>query len=653
MGDQRSNLFKQMTLIMLVCLSVTGCSVDKNLDSASAQESPFIDKKGISEITVNPDRNVYFGDLHVHTLHSYDAFTVARVRASPDDAYRFAKGESIKHTLGYDLRISGDPLDFYAVTDHAEFMGVPADMVKTTTVFSNHPLVKYARGAELDENRLVMRAIGHANALNKPISPGLDPDPIITSSWLENIKAAERNYDPGRFTTFIAYEYTSAPNYANLHRNVIFASSNVPEMPFGTSDSRNPEDLWDWMDDLRARGVESLAIPHNSNWSQGLMFRRTKYDGKAIDEEYVAKRMRNEPLVEITQIKGTSETHPALSPSDEWADFELWTKSTPTRGEDGKIFMAEGSTNGAYAREALRTGLEFQQIMGENPYKFGFIGSTDGHNGASPFEEKQYFGKLGRLDGTPQLRGSVPDASNKITSPLTSPEWGASGLVGVWAEQNTRESIYAALRRKETFATSGPRIKPRFFAGYDFTPEILSDQNAIHQAYQTGVHMGGEIQSDGEKVPKFFVWVTNDPQSGLLQRAQIVKGWMEGHESKESVYDVSCSDGSQPDPETFRCANVGATVDLADCSASSSEEATELKALWSDPHFDRSQSAFYYLRVLENPSCRWSTWDAVRAGIEPMSGAPKTIQERAWSSPIWYKPKPLTLVSHVSQKFPK
>ena len=585
-----------------------------------------------------PLRNAYFGDLHVHTANSLDAYNVG-VRATPDDAYRYARGEAVIHPLGYPVRLQGEPLDFYAVTDHAENLGLAAAMADPDSPLAAHPLARQFQGSDPEESWKARIALAAPQLTGKPV-PGLDAAAIIGPTWQASIDAAERHNRPGRFTTFIGYEYSPQPGGANLHRNVIFAGGAVPPLPFSAADSINPEDLWSWLDTQRANGIEAMAIPHNPNWSQGLMFPRSNAAGEPIDADYAEQRSRNEPLVEITQVKGTSETHPALSPVDEWADFEIWKMSKMVVSPDGTVARGEGATTGAYARDALRTGLELERNIGANPYRFGFIGSSDGHNAASPVEEDRYFGKLGTRDGSPEARGSVPGTTTPPHAGAGGDtlDFGASGLAGVWAEENTRASIYRALRRRETFATSGPRIRLRFFAGYDLADELTGSHDGIAEAYARGVPMGGELLEQPDSVPEFLVWALQDPRETWLQRAQIVKGWVEAGESRERVFDVACSDGLAPDAETHRCPDNGATVDLGDCSPTLDAGAVELRTLWRDPTFRPEQRAFYYLRVLQNPTCRWSTWDALRAGVAPQPAVPATIQERAWSSPIWYVP---------------
>jgi hypothetical protein len=399
------------------------------------------------------------------------------------------------------------------------------------------------------------------------------------------------------------------------------------------------------MDDLREQGIEALAIPHNMNGSNGQMFKLVDWAGDPLDDEYAEKRIRNEPLIEITQIKGTSETHPALSKNDEWADFEIMPYRIATR--------LHSQPGGSYVREALLNGLVFQDKGMTNPFKFGFTGASDTHTGATAENEAEFYGKIGLLDATARLKGSAPlaaeaaatakanrapvkDFNGKTYRDGAQITWGAAGLTGVWAEQNTRGAIYNALRRKETFATTGPRIKVRLFAGYNYADDILDERNALTQAYAEGVSMGSDLPpADG--APKFIAWASRDAQSAALQRLQIIKGWTSNGEHHERVYDVACAGGQSVDPMTHRCPDNGATVDLSDCSTAG-DGAAELKTVWTDPQFDPSHHAFYYVRVLENPTCRWSTWDALRAGEPAREDYPKTIQERAWSSPVWYNP---------------
>ena len=622
-------------------------------------------------LTTHPERNAkrsaYFGDLHVHTTYSFDAFAFGTM-ASPYDAYRYAKGETIKHPAGFDLKLR-EPLDFYAVTDHAMFLGALPAAADTATEFSKYDFNQGLHNFNAPE-KLNTDTVQERFALFRGFLPGIlngildgtvDIDKlneIVVDAWADTINAAELFNDPGKFTTFVAYEYTSSTaDMGNLHRNVIFKGADkLPAMPFSRFHSQDPEGLWNWMDELRSEGIESLAIPHNSNGSNGQMFKLVDWADDPMDENYTAKRVRNEPLIEITQVKGTSETHPSLSDSDEWADFEIAPYRVAT--------TLDSEPKGSYAREALLNGLNFWDQNQTNPYKFGFIGSSDTHVAATSDDEANYFSKVGLMDSNAMLRGSIPaseeelatrrnnnNAQNRIKE-VDGKEYisgaietfGASGIAGVWAEENTRDAIYDAFRRKETFATSGPRMKIRLFAGYDFDNEMLNDEDVIEKAYATGVAMGSDIlaspQIEGKsEAPGFLLWATQDARSAPLQRLQIIKGWVVDGKHHEQVYDVTCADGGKVDSTTHRCPDNGAKVNISDCSISEDLGAPELKTAWTDPDFNSEHQAFYYARVMENPTCRWSTWDAVRAGVAPRSDLHATIQERAWSSPIWFRPK--------------
>ena len=594
---------------------VVGAPVDGVSANSSAMES-------------NPERNAYFGDLHVHTANSFDAFVLGTL-ASPEDAYRFAKGEPLRHPAGFDMKIR-EPLDFYAVTDHAFYLGITRAMADPASPMSKHPDAKALTSVDTHEDR--MKAFRVGGQFTQPKSPRFREieDPATSrAAWVDNISTANRHNDPGRFTAFIGYEYTSFSGRQNLHRNVIFKGETAPEAPFSQFDSDNPEDLWAWMDGLRGQGMESLAIPHNSNLSNGQMFSLVDYAGNRLDADYASMRIRNEPLVEISQTKGTSETHPILSPNDEWAEFEIMSDRVGPRG------ISEVA--GSYVREAQLNGLQMADQQGINPFKFGVIGSSDTHNGSSGGEENDYWGVVGRMDGDGMGRATVPDDAGAYKADPAFAMFGASGLAGVWAEKNTRASIYDAMRRKETFGTSGTRIKVRFFAGYDL-PSIDA-KNLGSDAYAGGVSMGADLAARDDQAPAFIAWALRDPLSAPLQRVQIIKGWIADGEVQERVFDVACSDGGVVDPVTHRCPDNGARVNVTDCSVMGGTGAPELKARWRDAEFDADQRAFYYARVLENPICRWSTWDAIRAGVEPREGIARTIQERAWSSPIWYVPK--------------
>lgn len=619
----------RVLFITSVAFGLLACSAAQDPASGDGERAQAAD----SPTPSNPLRNAYFGDLHVHTRWSFDAFMFGN-RTTPDDAYRFAKGESILHPSGREMTLP-EPLDFQAVTDHGMYLGMlPAMFVPDSPVFS-HPLAVQLRSAETPEERRD-GFLAMIQRLGMPRDEDdLDNRRVHRYAWKDIIDAAERHNDPGNFTTFIGYEYTSSgSNRENLHRNVIFRGSKAPRLPFSAHDSRDPQQLWDWMDRQRARGRDVIAIPHNSNGSDGMMFRLTDFNDQAFTREYMDQRLRNEPLVENTQVKGTSDTHPALSPNDEWADFEIMTVRVATDLPSAPL--------GSYVREALVSGLLLEETAGFNPFKFGVIGSSDTHVSAGSFEEYDYWAKVGLLDATPEQRGSVPvpgaDGGEGMFEDSQYSEWGASGLAVAWAESNTRDAIFDAFQRKETYSTSGPRILLRFFAGYGFPEGIASLPDGVEQADRIGVPMGADLTARGEESPSFVVWASRDARSAPLQRLQIIKGWLEDGKPQEAVFDIACSDGLSPDPTSHRCPDNGARVDLATCETSADLGSASFAATWTDPDFNSQERALYYVRVLENPTCRWSTWDAIRNGTAPNPNLHATIQERAWSSPIWYTP---------------
>ena len=612
-------------------------------------------------MNINPkmsaSRVPLFGDLHVHTTYSFDAYIFGTL-ATPDDAYEFAKGKAIKHPAGFDVSLDR-PLDFYGVTDHGTFLGQVAEAATPGNPYYDAPSSAQVNDLNSPENlntsTFNRRRDAFGGFLVNTITALRDRkldirylNSISRRAWLDTVEAAQRHNDPGNFTTFIAYEYTaSTPDMGNLHRNVIFKgnTNRIPSVPYGRGNSNDPEGLWNWMDRLREDGIESLAIPHNSNGSDGFMFALKDSFGNPLTKEYAELRMRNEPIVEITQVKGTSDTHPALSTNDEWADFEIMPFKVATQ--------SISKTKGSYVRDALLEGIKMEQAEGFNPYKFGLIGSSDTHTAASSQEESNFFAKIGLLDASAQLRGSIPmtdpavlaseqsivDVDGRKYMNSSAITWGASGLAGVWAEENTRDSIYDAFRRKESFATSGPRMTIRFFAGYDLDESKLNDIDLIEHLYANAKTMGADLDGIAQQTPSFFVWAVRDSFTAPLQRVQIIKGYIDGSGNpQEQVFDVACSDGGSPDPESYRCPDNNAKIDISSCAFSQDVGAAELKTFWSDPTFKADQRAFYYVRALENPTCRWSTWDALRNNVEPRSDMPKTIQERVWSSPIHYIP---------------
>ena len=580
----------------------------------------------IAPVSKDPTRMAVFGDLHIHTANSFDAF-IFGTRATPDDAYRFAAGEAIDNGAGASVQLAGPPLDFIAVTDHGEYMGIVPAMADRGSALSETDTARSIFGLLATDRRANFLRIGQTVVTGDPIEDIYDRS-YIDSVWADTVAAAERHYRPGEMTTFAGYEFTAMQPVddtmtaaLNLHRNVIF-KGDAPARLFTTLDSPNPEDLWDWMDAQRAQGREVLSIPHNSNASNGRMFADTTYLGEPLSLAYAQQRMRNEPIVEITQLKGTSETHPALSPNDEWADFELYSNLIGSTGTSDPV-------SGSFVREALARSLS----LPGRPFEVGVIGSSDTHIAGGAFTEEDFFGKFPHdLDN--DNRRSVPanprqgwagepDRSDDL---IATPQYGASGLAGVWTTSNTREAIFDAMDRRETFATSGPRIRVRLFAG-DYAPSLAMRADALETLYADGVPMGSETTG----APDFVAVAAADANSDPLERMQMIVLRQDG---SEEIHDIACAGGAPIDPDTRRCELPTGAVDVSTCEASGAG-AGELRANWRDADARPGERAAYYVRVLERPKCRWSTWDAVRAGTEPSPALPATIQDRAWSSPIW------------------
>ncbi len=569
------------------------------------------------------DRQVFFGDLHLHTAYSLDA-AASKTQTTPDDAYAYAKGEAVNY-LGT-LQKRRVPLDFLAVTDHAEYLGnvrlamageivLPGDQKNWKRLFSHDG------GPTMFE--LMRRAAG---GLYGEDVPGLIDPARIHGAWQEIIASAQRHNQPGRFTAFVGFEYspTYRGNGAHLHRNVIFRGPAFPAMPFSATDSMHHEALWAYAENNRAAGIESLMIPHNSNLSSGLAFPYQDTFGQPMSRDYAERRRRNEPLVEISQNKGTSETRPELSPDDEFAGFEL--------------IDSKGDIAGGYARSGLLRGLELAERLGVNPFEQGFAGSTDFHSGISSTEEDNFPGGLGLGDTQRDPKAILTDMSPVLNSPLAN--LSASGLTGVWAEANTRESIFAALQRRETFATSGPRIQVRMFAGWGPTEALTKGADWVRRADRWWVPMGGNLPSrpdDAARAPGFVVQAARDPLSGNLDRIQIIKLWRQNGQSHERIFNVAWSPGRDLRADG-RLPAVGNTVDSAKATYRNTIGAAELFGTWSDPDFDPSQRAIYYARVIEIPTPRWATYLAMKSGIALSPGTPAWLQERAWTSPVYYAP---------------
>lgn len=568
----------------------------------------------------NPLRDAYFGDLHLHTNYSLDAFVLYGTRTTPDQAYRFAKGEKVDF-LGNEIQ-KKVPLDFLAVTDHSETFGVINAIDDTSSALYKSNLGKKIREEGL--NTFWTSTVIQSIVSGKRV-PGHE-EKNIRSVWDKEVEAANRHNKPGKFTTFIGYEWTSFPDYQNLHRNVIFSSEKAPDQPFSASDSYKPEDLWSFLENQRKQGIDALIIPHNSNVSNGLMFDWKDSKGNPISKAYAQRRQDNEPLTEVSQNKGTSETHPSLSSNDEFAGFELYENLLAT--------TRKGKVEGSYVRDAYGRGLIIQQQTGVNPYKFGLIGATDFHNGISAAEESSFIGAGG---GGVDTSFRWPTLSDGLSKKAVN---SSGALTGVWAEENTRASIFKAFKRKEVFATSGTRLRFRFFGGWNFGQELLQNADWIKQAYASGVPMGGELpkKQGRDKAPTFLLWAVKDPNSANLDRVQVVKVWVKGTQQFEKVFDVALSDKRVINPATGKIPAVGNTVDGKKGTYTNSIGDTELQAVWSDPEFDAQIASVYYLRVLEIPTPRWSTIVSARSGQPLPEGTAVSIQERGWSSPIWYTP---------------
>jgi hypothetical protein len=606
-----------MTIDRRVAIAVTGAMLTLAV-SADAQQA-----SAAASVPSNPERNAYFGDLHLHTSYSFDAFILFGAKVDPEGAYRFGRGDVVSY-LGDDIRRSSPPLDFLAVTDHSENIGV-----FNTLEDPNSPLSRSELGKEVKEQgpaafaKLIPYQTGGGGKL-----PGVDVSATAQSAWDREVAAANRYYEPGKFTTFIAYRGDQAPN------------------PFTSAHSAKPEDLWSFLHVIRKQGYEALAIPHNSNASNGLMFDWVDSRGRPIDQAYAELRAANEPLAEISQNKGSSETHPALSPNDEFANFELYDHLliSPT---------AKSKPEGSYVRDALGRGLVLEErTQGVNPFKYGIVGASDYHNGLSDAAENAFVGTFGAIDPTKKLPDIDKYAENmrsfrKGAGGLTDEqldhsfyENGSGNLTGVWAEQNTRESIYDALRRKETFATSGTRMRFRFFGSWDLPSDLLKRNDWVATAYRSAVSMGGDLPAKPAEAvaPTFTIWAVKDPNGANLDRVQVVKLWRENGKHVEKVFDVALSNGRKVDARTGKAPAVGNTVNLQTATYKNSIGATSLATLWRDPAFDASRPAVYYLRVLEIPTPRWSTILAVKRHQPVRSDVPVTVQERGWSSPIWYTP---------------
>ena len=589
-----------------------------------------------------PD-NVYFGDTHLHTSYSADA-GMAGAFVGPEEAYRFALGEQITSNTGLPAQLAR-PLDFLVIADHAENLGL-APLIATSdpTVLANpwgkmvHDLVKSG-----DNPGAFNEWIARMQALDDPFA---DDTTMAKTAWHRLTAAAEKFNQPGRFTAIIGFEWTSGPDGNNLHRNVLFRDDKSfadQIVPLSFYDTGDPEELWAWMDDYEtSSGGKMLAIPHNGNLSNGLMFDDVTLTTKEpFTKDYLERRARWEPVYEVTQPKGTSEAHPALSMNDEFAGFEIWDK-----GSFGPAPHTAEMLPKEYAREALKRGLAYEEKQGTNPFKFGLIGSTDLHTGLATTTEDNWFGKVAVLEPTADpirfeevIIGRVPEDRPEELK-IRAKQTAASGLAAVWARENTREAIWDAFARKEVFATTGTRLRVRVFGGFGFTKDDLDRSDFAANGYANGVPMGGDLAaSDNGSAPTFLIRAMRDVDGANLDRVQMVKGWLNADGTLgEQVYDIAWSGDRVPGADG-KLPAVGNTVDVENATYSNRIGAPFLQAYWSDPDFDVSQRAFYYVRVLEIPTPRWTTFDHKVFGVALPDDVPPSIQERAYTSPIWYSPK--------------
>jgi Protein of unknown function (DUF3604) len=578
----------------------------------------------------NPLRNAYFGDLHLHTGMSFDASLASGVNNGPETAYEYAKGKEVE-VIGRKVKRHA-ALDFLAVTDHSEYLGVVNMALDPNGYFKDTDWPKRMSGTGWTGNDRG-RVMGSAfSGRAEPIPEFLTKE-VKAINWKRVVDAAEHAYEPGKFTSFVGYEWSNTPNGAHYHRVVIFPGPKYPEVPFSALDSRHPEDLWKFADANRAQGIDSILIPHNSNLSDGLMYQYTDSYGKDMDRQYAELRSRNELLAEITQVKGTSETHPELSPTDEFADFELMNHYVYN---DPKKLLRP--IHGSYIREGLQRGLEMQAKLGVNPFKLGLVGGSDFHLATSGTEEFNYSEALGAddIDHFETLLDTSKPGNNVLNGPVI--KISASGVTGVWAERNTREDIFAAMKRREVFATSGPRMQVRLFASWNFEKGLSKKSDWVARAYATGVPMGADlVASNTSKSPHFIVHALKDPDSGNLDRIQIVKLWYVNGKSMEKVYDVVWS-GNRKIGKDGKLPAIGNTVNVMNATYTNDIGSIQLISEWTDPNFDPKASAIYYARVLEIPTPRWTTYQSFRQHLPISKEVPATIQERAWTSPVFYTP---------------
>ncbi len=654
MAQALSVIYQTTSPRALLCAAALGAATLLLATQGKAQVVPSeaAAESGFADAPFSPYANRSFptfplwGETHLHTGLSLDAGAFGNI-LGPDDAWRFAKGEQVVSSTGQPVKLSR-PLDWMVLTDHTDLMGFAPDLQAGKPGVLADPKGRewyegYKKGGA-EAGKTAFDLITNFSQMTLPellvesYSPGADP---FAFTWEKIVNAAEEHNDPGRFTAFIGFEWTSVPKGFNLHRNVMLRDGPtralqvvppVTQPPYGDTD---PYHLWNWLEEYQVKtGGRAVAFAHNGNLSNGWMFpTEDTYHGGKVDEEYVQLRAKWEPHYEVTQIKGDGEAHPFLSPEDEFADYENW--------DAGNLDLTELKTEemlaGEYAREALKLGLALEKKLGVNPYKFGLGGATDSHTALATAEEDNFFSKSVSVEPSP----------TRIEHPFIASDLGrieghqlvASGYTAVWATENTRSAIFDAFKRKETYATTGPRMGLRFFGGWEFTDDDLRTRNPAVVGYSKGVPMGGDLRpNEGDGAPSFLLAALRDPIGANLDRMQVIKGWMDAEgKLHEKVYDVAWSDGREMDANG-KVPAVGNTVDIETASWSNTIGASELTSVWRDPDFDPAEPAFYYVRVLEIPTPRWVVYDKLRYGIELPAEAQLIHQERAYSSPIWYTP---------------
>ena len=595
---------------------------------AAQEYSPYVEREGLEQ--------VYWGDTHLHSSYSTDA-GMAGTTLGPEAAYRFARGEAVTSSIGQKANLLR-PLDFLVVSDHAENLGLAPSIRNSNPLLLANPWGRDIHDlVQAGKNREALLRWGAEGMI--PRTDPLAGSGLTESVWASQVNTADAFNDPGRFTALIGYEWTSSFNGDNLHRVVIFrddASRAGQVLPYSQYESEDPEDLWRWMAGYEEQtGGRVLAIPHNGNLSNGLMFPAVRANGAPVDADYAGRRSRWEPLVEVTQIKGDGEAHPKLSPDDEFADYGTWDKGNIAGTAAKEDWMLQFE----YARSALKNGLEYAATSGRNPYQFGMIGASDSHTGLATTREENYFGKLFSSEPTPgrwqnyivQGLGDDDRLDTRVSEEL------ATGLAAVWARENTREALFDAMQRKEVYATTGTRPVVRFFGGWQYTEDDVYSSAIAQRGYTKGVPMGGKLTKQPEGAsPVFMIVAAKDPDGANLDRTQIIKGWLgSDRKAREKVYNVALSNGREV-ARDGSAPPVGNTVDLASGSYSNSIGAAELRTLWRDPGFDPTQRAFYYVRVLEIPTPTWQRYDELRFGDKMPGTTPRIAQERAYTSPIWY-----------------